>query len=354
MEEEEVPLNNSNNHNTTTFFKDRTAVMPMWKKLIPSQLRESLFRVDLSEGNSRFIITNMVTDYFKSPRFAKHMFRIGLFVCCLFLVLVLIPLLTTASFAGDFMKIHDHKDGVTYEFVPSDDAVNRLGLVQSRMLKNRNYPFRSIKQDEFEVGHIDLDTQSGYFNPPKSDSADSMNWFQSSVGGGESYTETSSTSGGGGKKMDIIVDLDKLENALEANCRNLKSGGGGGGDDEKGCSCLSAPHIGIPVRAIYTKSTGMMANPTVDVVKRIINKRIEFTSPISEIKIDSGDVPHTIRVDYYTSWGSIDKIKKERKKLYGKEAACVYVTSIELDFKKETHSKNNNGDTTDQNSSREL
>lgn len=299
---------------------------PLWRRMLPTPIKDKFFRVDLSEGNNRYVIKNIITDYFRSPLFSKHMIKTGSLMCIVIAVFMLGGVLTAASFAGNFTKIHWHEDGSMYEFIPSDNAANNLGLVQSRMLNDRHYTFREVDHGEFKVGHIDLDMGSGYFVPPELSKNPSREWFSAS-------DKTLD------KKMDVIIGLDKLEKALENNCRNLKNSAD---PSNPGCSCISAPHIGIPVRAIYVKSVGMMVNPKVDVLKRMLNKRIEYSSAISEMKIDSGDVPQTVRVDYYSSWGPVSDIKKDRRILHGNEAACVYVTSIELDFKKEKIPEINN------------
>ena len=73
---------------------------PLWRRMLPTPIKDKFFRVDLSEGNNRYVIKNIITDYFRSPLFSKHMIKTGSLMCIVIAVFMLGGVLTAASFAG--------------------------------------------------------------------------------------------------------------------------------------------------------------------------------------------------------------------------------------------------------------
>lgn len=123
-----------------------------------------------------------------------------------------------------------------------------------------------------------------------------------------------------GAKMDqvgsteVVVDLDKLSQSMRSYLTWKQE------------TCVSAPHVGVPVRAVQSQSTGTMLNPTVWKKGRETTE-VTFRSPLGEIRLP--EAPLTLEVDYISQWGAKGR-RRNRKLLKDVEAVCVYAALHEL------------------------
>jgi len=188
--------------------------------------------------------------------------------------------------AGRFVR-HNHSEFM--EFVPSNGSTS-LGSLQVDFMK-KSKPYRLVKKEEVECG--DLTVPILFLGTHSKRMVEDERLNQEGVM--------------------MMVRLDELDRSLTQYCQSID------------CVCLSAPHIGVPVRIIYTPLTGMMINPAFTKIGRHISDA-EYDSPLGEMKLK---LPLLLHMDYISSWGEKGK-RRARKILTDSTAACVYAANLEF------------------------
>ena len=235
-----------------------------------------LLERDSEAGNGKSKLENRLNSTVQSKSFRQRCAACWVSVTLSLIGIVLLALMGRYAFAGQFHK-HSHLEGLL-EFIPprseSEESSYDLAPQQKALLQRVD----SISTEAIEEGHV--------------------------------HVVIASSEGDG--KMNVVVVLDKLSESMGSYLL-LKSGE----------ACVSAPHVGVPVKAIRTKSTGTMLNPSIR-YKSKQQTEITFRSPLHEMTLEA---PLALEVDYVSRWGP--SWKRNRMKLENLEAVCVFAAMQE-------------------------
>lgn len=237
-----------------------------------------LLEHDPEAGNGKSKLENRLNSTVQSKTFKQRCAACWVSLSLAIGSLIILAVMGRYAFAGRLDK-HSHLEGLL-EFIPprSEDDISNydLGLQQKTSLQQSS--IKIVETQDIQNGHV--------------------------------HVVLASSEGEG--TMNVVVVLDKLSESMQSYLVLKKEE-----------VCVSAPHVGVPVRAIYTKSTGTMLNPSI----RYRSKQqteITFDSPLHEITLLA---PLALEVDYVSRWGP--SWKRNRMKLENLEAVCVFAAMQE-------------------------
>lgn len=273
-------------------------------RIVPTWFRERYLRHALEMNSGNTILKDLITQYFRSEKFIRHITYLA-YLSSFFGLLWGLLYLTHDPGAGTVIYQHGHDSAgeQVCHFTPSSSSTELSSWYIFHIVSLR--PFREIRLDEIQAGHIDTNEyRLGLIRrpEPRSDWADAES------------TLATVTSG----KM-CLVELDELEHAMKERC-----------DADENCFCISAPHLRVPVRALYVGSVGLMLNPEISSLSsRIIEGKdgISYSSPLGPMKLF--EFVHSIILSYYLADGNIDG-RRLRARLSGVEATCAYAVIQEF------------------------
>lgn len=263
---------------------------------IPSRLGWWLQR-DPGAGNNKSRMRNRLLDVWhgrKNRVRAKILARAAVWG----LALILIVWLCVKWYGWSSGYFVSHSDTGVTEFIPVSGCM--LGMHQIGMLKQMT-PYRNLLSEEFKVGHAHVSIPN-----PGQYAGSAMDQTYSAEARQKTWLP---------HQNDATVDIQKLNVALREHCEYTQ------------CECTAAPHLGVPLRVVYTPSTGTMLNPSLVYTGR----RVEGGQYKSVLADYSGSLPIEARVEYVSSWDKHGHPRLSRASLVGAEAACVFVT-IEAEF----------------------
>ena len=240
---------------------------------------------DVSAGNGKSRAHNHMHDWWHSFRNRKRIKSVILtlpYGVVLFLVVWMVVRWSTWT-SGHLIL---HLDEGTVEFVPV--AGDYLSAYQTASLKEMA-PYRAISEEELALGHAHVRVPHPGVFPALDDSPSSRRR----------------------RGEEVTVDLRVLQRALEEHCELMT------------CSCTSAPHLGVPLRAVHTKHTGMMLNPILVYTGTLV-EGAHYSSVLGDY---DGPLPLEVRVDYIGPL-LLEEVNPRRKRTFlsGSVAACVYAT----------------------------